>query len=124
MFGMGNTNIKRLGYREVGELTLHRQGAAGRAALAGLLIGAGIGMIGGVIAGSGSSDSWFKISTGEAVLSGVLVCGGGGGLLGLLLGSISEKTFKIKGNRAKHRAMKYDVLRKIYETPTASVTNY
>ncbi len=119
MFGTSTKNQTAVGYRVVKKIWLQRNNGAGRGALKGFLIGAGVGLFAGAIAGmagSGSSSSSFQIEIpfGQAILGGMAFGEGIGGILGLFFGGTSQKTFKLNRNKEKHSQMKVEVLQKIY----------
>jgi hypothetical protein len=71
------------------EHSLGQRPATGRGALIGALIGAGTGLLLGILA-STEEGGWYEVGA-EEVLSASLVAGGTGAVLGALIGSVSRR---------------------------------
>lgn len=98
----------------------------------GAWIGAGVGLLLGVIAGISSNDDYvseYPLSVAFAALSdgrfentsditldkkSLALGAGGGALVGAFIGSLAKKKFIINGNRKRFEAMKLSVLERTY----------
>ena len=87
-------NFETINVRDIEVIKIKEKGAAGRAARNGAIIGAGIGVLAGVISGEE-----FFASQGEVILRNGLVVGAAGALTGLMIGGLSGgKKYLLEGS--------------------------
>jgi hypothetical protein len=125
-------SLNRYAQENIESISIKRNNAKKR----GALIGAGVGLVAGVVMGFASGDdpiyappaedffgigalftelnNAFAMTAGEKALAYGSIGALGGSIAGLIIGAIAKKRFIINGNKQKFEAMKLSVLERTY----------
>jgi hypothetical protein len=106
--------FKEVDHRQIRDVTIKRNHAAGRGAWKGALIGTLVGVIAGLVEGGDPQEYWFRLSAGDKALIYGGMAGTVGTGVGALVGALVKKKYTIAGRKKKFDEMKINVLNKAY----------
>jgi hypothetical protein len=113
----GDKSIKYVLLSDIESIRIARKGHAGRGAVIGLAIGAGIGLLSGFAMGSDKEGTFWRTTAGEKALAFSILLGGTGALIGFIAGAVSGKKYVIGGNKQQLQQMNASLLERIYAAP-------
>jgi hypothetical protein len=126
-----NNYLSSYSYTHLETIEIKRKAGVGRDAWQGALMGLAVGAIAGFASGDDPVSTYnnpndplgnafniyanaFSMTAGEKAMAGGIVGAATGALIGVLVGTLVKKKFIIGRNKEKFRAMKQNILEKLY----------